>query len=200
LFSNLSLKTSADFQEILALLFFVAIGFVLPLYISGRIILKTKKITSNSQHILGIWGTIWILTLLPVSFITLYINLADTYSINDSILGTVKNLSYADYFVLLYLVINLSRIVFLFIFSAYLKIERFDVTHISINKLVLGLITAHSIFILFKNPVSVGELAIDTLFNLLQSTTIAYISASVLLDAYYFLISTKPSVQLRNKD
>jgi hypothetical protein len=83
------------------------------------------------------------------------------------------------------------RLLLLYIFSASLNIERFDIIHIPINVWFLISVTLFSIYILFQQPILPGETILDSLLNASKSVSIAYIYGSIILNIYYAIFNRK---------
>lgn len=196
-FPYISFQSFENIKSLIGIILFIGLFFLAPLFLTIKIIFSRNKIISSFKLFeLSLWGTIWIMILIPLNFITIFSKLSNIDFLNNSLSSNLSSLSIMDYTLLLYLGIFLIRIILLFFLSSYLEIERFNVTHIPINYFILTAVTIYSFFVLFQQPVLPVELPIDFFANVFQSSAFAFTSGSIILHFYYVFLNKKPQTTL----
>lgn len=188
IFSYFSIENIGDFGNLItsSCIALIILGF--PIFFSSKIIFDSSKITQNLESWFGLWGTVWLIYLIPTTFLLLFSKMSDS-----------KVLSIYDWINLIYMGQILIRAILLFLFSHRLKIKKFGVKHIPVNKIFLILITIYSVYILFKEHHFLITSHQDVFyFQLLPASASAYITGSIILSFYYALFNGKPYIEVEN--
>ena len=187
IFSYFSIENIGDFGNLITSCCIALIILGFPLFFSTKIIFGSYKITKTLESWFSVWGTGWLIYLIPTTFLLLFSKISDN-----------RVLSINDWINLIYMSQILIRAILLFLFSHRLKIEKFGVTHIPISKIFLILITIYSIYILFKEHFLIVSHQDIFYFQLLPASASAYIAGSVILGFYYTFFNRKPYMEVEN--
>lgn len=163
------------FSNILA----VPIVCLIPLYICIKVIFRSSECTQGNKFFLAVLGTVWIITVMSLGTIHMATRLGSVDSFS--------NFNLEDYIIAIYLCINISRIVLLFFFSGYLKINKFQVVHVKVPHIVLIAIVSYSAYRLFHVSVAIGELPLNTALNQLSAVVTVFITGSFLLQIFQYI-------------
>ncbi|MDB5204133.1 MAG: hypothetical protein JWP09_161 [Candidatus Taylorbacteria bacterium] len=178
--------------------------FVTPLYYSGKLVFKSDQsvlISKFELFMMSIWGTIWLVFMIPINFVTLISKLGSFDIVGDHLFTLNIQSSFFDYFSIVYLSFFLIRLFLLFFFSAYLHIERLSAVHIPTNRTLFAFVICYSFYVLFQQAYygsGTNGFALDFAFSIFQPAVIAFMAGSFILQIYYLFINKESYIQIQD--